>query len=491
MPAAQARARDLTWPLMATLAAAAAVVPLWCSELLPFQDAPQHLAAIRVLADHRDPALGFERWFEIDLRRLQYLGFYLPAAALAKLVGPDAACRLLLSAVALALPAAFSIFLGALGRDRRLAVLAPAVFHTAPLYLGFFNFVASVPPAIAVAGAIELELRAPSKRRALLAALGGALLLWMHPSALAFALAASAVLALTSGQPLRRMARSLAPLVPAGALLAAWAVNAAATRDAGQPASSPRWLPWSERALDVLRFGNVLAGHADEVAVAALAAVFAMLVVVPGRAPERWWRVPLLLGLSLAACMLSPYQVGYVGFIGLRALPFVALLAIAAPPIAGGRAAGALLAAAVAVQALWAGALVRAYRAFDREAQPAALLQVLTEVPPGSRLVAFIPRGASAVIQFQPYLHFGAYAQVQRGGRVRYNFAEQPWTPVRFRRGSEPWPSPRGWETSGVPPDPRAYDGEDYALVKDGQAPPPAPFALAARAGRWSLYARR
>ncbi len=143
-------AADLAWPLLVAAASLAMAAPLWSSALLPFQDAPQHLAAIRVLADYRSPGFGFARWFEIDLLRLQYLGFYLPAAALAKLFGPDAACRIVLSLILLAFPASLSALLAAFGRDRRLAVFAPAVFHSMPTYMGFFNFVESVPAAIAV-----------------------------------------------------------------------------------------------------------------------------------------------------------------------------------------------------------------------------------------------------------------------------------------------------------------------------------------------------
>ena len=103
-PASTIQAEAAPWPLLAAAAATAAIAPLWISELLPFQDAPQHLAAIRVLADYHAPGLQFEKWFEIDLNRLQYLGFYLPAAALSRLVGPDAACRICLSVIALVLP---------------------------------------------------------------------------------------------------------------------------------------------------------------------------------------------------------------------------------------------------------------------------------------------------------------------------------------------------------------------------------------------------
>ena len=160
--------RRLAWPALIALTAVAAAVPLWSSTFLPFQDAPQHLAAVRVLADYADRTFAFQRWFTVDLQRSQYLGFYLPAAALAKVVGPQAACRILLTLLALALPAASWLLLRSFGRDGRLAIFAPAAFHTVPLYMGFFNFVASVPVAIAAVALIERELRAPARPRTVL-----------------------------------------------------------------------------------------------------------------------------------------------------------------------------------------------------------------------------------------------------------------------------------------------------------------------------------
>jgi len=158
LPRPAALSQELVWPLLVALATAAAIVPLWVSELLPYQDAPQHVAAVRVLADYHTPGLRFDHWFQIDLGRLQYLGFYLPAAALAKVTGADAAVRLMLSLIAVATSAAFWMFLGAFGRDRRLAVFAPAVFHTTSLYMGFFNFVESIPLALVVVALVEREL---------------------------------------------------------------------------------------------------------------------------------------------------------------------------------------------------------------------------------------------------------------------------------------------------------------------------------------------
>src|SRR5438105_15550854 len=107
VPRPEAVPQDLVWPLLVALATAAAIAPFWASELLPYQDAPQHIAAVRVLADYHSPGFAFDRWFELDLGRLQYLGFYLPAAAIAKVTGPDAAVRIMLSLIAIATQAAF------------------------------------------------------------------------------------------------------------------------------------------------------------------------------------------------------------------------------------------------------------------------------------------------------------------------------------------------------------------------------------------------
>lgn len=492
IPRPSVAAHELVWPLLVALATAAAIAPFWASELLPYQDAPEHIAAVRVLADYHTPGFAFEKWFELDLGRLQYLGFYLPAAALAKLTGPVAAVKLMLSLIAIATVAAFSMFLGTFGRDRRLAVLAPAVLHSTPLYLGFFNFVESIPVALAVVALSERELRGPSLRRSIVLGISAAALLWLHPSALAFALCAACVLALTSGEPRRAMARALSPFLPALLLLAVWAFQALANRDGpGAIArTSPHWMGLKQQVLELLRFGNVLAGLWDEAFVLALSAlVIAAVAVGPRPRIARGWRLPLLVGLTLAAYMIAPFDMGYMGYIHTRALPFLALLAIASLSIAPGRKTGAILAVAVALQVAYQARLAASYRAFDREAQVTELHQTLRAAEPGKRLIALLGWTQSRVVQFQAYLHFASYYQVFRGGRARYNFAETPWTPIRFRKGSEPVSLPRSWEVRPLELDvARAVSDEDYILTYD-PGPPPEGFELVTRAGRWSLYA--
>src|SRR5207249_1451632 len=122
--------------------------------------------------------------------------------------------------------------------------------------------------------------------------------------------------------------------------------------------------------------------------------------------------------LTLAAYMVAPFDMGYMGYIHTRALPYLALLVIASPSVAPGRKTGAILAAAVALQLVYQAQLAASYRAFDREAQIQELHQVLNAAAPGKRLIALLDRTKSKVVQFQAYLHFAAYYEVFRGGRA-------------------------------------------------------------------------
>jgi len=487
-------ATALAWPALCACAAIAALVPVWAGTFLPYQDAPQHLAAIRVLADYHASPFAFDKWFEIDLARSQYLGFYLPAALLSRFVGPETACRIVLSAIALALPAVFWMLLRSFDRDARLAVFSPALFHTAPLYLGFFNFVASVPAMIFVVALAERELRSPRAARGIILAVAAAALLYLHPSALALALGAAVFLAATSGLGLRRAIRAGAPFLPALALLGAWMTRALLAQTPGTgSAPGPHWQPLRERALDLPRFGNVLAGHADEAFVAGLLLLWvAAASVSGGRRMERWWRLPLLAAGLGAAYFAVPESFGAAGSMHLRALPLLVALVLASPLLAPSRAVSALLAAAVALQIAYDARLAAIYRAFAEEAEGAQLERVLQQADPGKRLLSLVQDRQSHLVQFQAYQHFGMYYEVERGGRARRNFAELPWTPVRFRADVPVVPLPPGFEEH-----PEQFEAqregsdEDYVLVRGSLPEPGPPFALKARAGRWSLYEAR
>ena len=499
------RIRKLAWPTLAAVAGIAAVVPLWCSHFLPFQDAPQHVAAIAALADYGRAAAETRPWFEIDFLHAQYTGFYFPAVLLARAFGPDVAIRILLSIVALLLPAVSWMLLGSFERDRRLAIFAPALFHTAPLYIGVYHFVAAVPVALAAVALAERELRSPRLVRAAALACVGVLLFYLHVSALTLAVGAAGLLAVTSGKSVSRMVRALSPLAPAVACLAFFVLRAPPSAPVAAilpGAQKPSWQSPLEQLHDLGRFANVLPGRVDEVFVAALLVIWIALVRQPGKPRiERWWRLPLLAGAVFAVYLALPVSVGYIAYIHLRAVPFLVALVIDSALIARTRRSAALFATVALLQVGYTAQLVSSYRAFDAEASPRQLELVLRAAEPGRRLLALMLHRKSNVVHFEPYLHFGLYYELERGGRARFNFGELPWMPLRFRRDIPAQRLPLHWEFYPGQFDwSRARADADYVLVRtpDPQGegadnPEPGPeFAagwdLKARAGRWELF---
>lgn len=492
------------WPTAALLAGVAAAVPLWCSRFLPYQDAPQHLAAVTVLAGRGLAADASRRFFQIDFANAQYSGVYLAAASLARIVGPDTAIRLLLSAVALLLPLAAWMLLGSFGRDRRLAVFAPVLFQTVPLFIGLYNFVAAVPVAIIAVALAERQLQRPSLARAFLLAAVSFLLLHLHPSGFVVALAAAAVLAWTRRN---RPAFVLLPFGPALLQLASWTVHGPRPEGPRFLQARATWQPLWLQINDLLRFGNVFPGRVDEVFVFLVVAAF--VAVVAQRAPPpreaRAYRMPLLAVGVLAAYLVAPQHLGYVAYIHLRAIPFVFLFALASPLTARTRRTAGLLAAVTGLQILYAPYVADRYRRFDREVDAPRLERVLSAAAPGQRLVSLVLDRKSQVVHFEPYLHFGLYYEVLRGGRARFNFGELPWMPVRFREDVSPaQPYPVRWEFDVGSFDWRkALPDADYILVRtpdpspeadawDGPEPGPefaAGWQLKERAGRWEVFA--
>jgi hypothetical protein len=287
------------------------------------------------------------------------------------------------------------------------------------------------------------------------------------------------------------MARALLPYLPSFLLLCAWAQSAVTGRDGMALAHTPpRWLPFDTRLRDLVEFGDVLRSGSDEMFVTWMLGLFLALAILGGVPLRKGaWRLPALALICLALYFAAPFDFGYMGWIAHRALPFAAILAVASPGLASRRATSGILGAAVALQLAYFVKLSVAYRAFDREAQVAELRELLQEATPGRALAAQIWDQESRVFRYRPYMHFGAYYEILRGGRSVYNFAETPWPPIRFRPGTQPAQMPIGWEWQPGAMDLEALARtENYLLIRGPGPPPPKSWRLVGRAGRWSLH---
>jgi hypothetical protein len=501
------------------------VWPLLYTRYAPLQDLPQHLAAIRILHDFHDPALRFERFFELDLARTQYLAYYLAADLLAYLMPVERANELLVMASLVATPYALRSLLVALGKDGRMALLAFPLAYNAHLLLGFFNFVAAIPLWLWGTALAVKELRAPRIGRALgLAALS---LVCFYTHVVPFGLLSLGVALVSLTTDVRCLARRLAPLLPSALAALLWlskspAGQATLTAASGSgprrieltpPAAAleqlPRWLldvlagdggrdvlfGWTAVVLFVLALGGF------ELASRSLARRAPSALPEDTRelpdAPDalmrsvrrRLWTLPLL---CAALYFALPTGYDWIWPIAPRFPLLCALsLLIVLPEV---RALPRVpLVAAVVLSALSFHHVGYAFTHFERE-EVGDFDQALEHIPAGQRVVGLIFERGSRHVSFSPFIHFVAYYQARKGGAVMFSFADFAQSPLRFREDHRPPRVPPRWEwlPNRVRPS-TDLDFYDYALVRGGPgaiARRDSGFVARYRGQRWSVFAR-
>ena len=486
---AAARAHAL-WEGVFCVLAAACVFPLLYVRYPPIQDLPQHLAAVRVLHDFRDPGLGFAAFYELDLWRTQYLAYYLAAHLLSYVVGVEPACKLLIAASLIATPYAARSLLQALGKDGRLALLTLPLAYNAHLVLGFLNFIAAIPLSLY---AVALAVR-QRRQHTLARAVGLAILaiVCFYTHVVPFALLVLGVGLVALGRDLRSTGRALLPLVPSALAALLWlrhspAGNAtldAARGDADGPTpyhqpyaialqETPRWLT------DVLRDGtgrDLLLGWTLLIGLLLLLAAVGLALrwkraEPPPAMPDLLARslarrLALLPPLCAALYFLLPSSYDWIWPINAR-FPLLALIfmIIVLPGPRGPLRLG-LLSAVSLVAALSFAEIATAFRKFERE-EVGELEQALAAIPPGQKVAGLVWQRSSRYVKFSPFIHAVAWYQAKKGGAVMFTFADFPQSPFKFRSSNRPPRVPARWEWEPARVDPlRELEWFDYVLTR-------------------------
>ncbi len=503
--------------------------PLWVVRHTPIQDLPQHVAAVRVIADFGRPEYRFAEYFELTLGRTQYLSVYLLAAAFAKLLGPLVATKLVLTLSWVATPPLLGRLLAALRMDRWLALLCLPLLFNAHVILGFVNFVAAIPLMLwGLALAVE-ERDQPRRRRRLGLAL--VMLLCFYTHVIPFGLLALGALLLAGGRKtlfLERLACFAPSLVaalfwmfssPAGMVVVELSGLSAQTsptphRYASVTEALRAWPDWMI---------DVLPGAADDERWAAWLLVMTTLGMVSALRPRADCDGPLssapvdrltqlqggpgshrpsafpryvigsLVPVSVLLFFVLPTAYGFVWPISQRFPILAAILAIvlvARAPVALGRL-GAV--AAVVLALVGAREQTDAFVRFERQAY-AGFEAILSRIPLGSRVAGLIFDRNSPEVRFTPLLHAVAWVQVDRGGAVMFTFADFPQSPFHFRADNRPPRVGARWEWSPqmVIPD-HELQYYDYVLVRGSRRTmgTSTRFQLVESQGPWSLYQQR
>jgi hypothetical protein len=481
-------------------------LPLWAAGYLPIEDLPQHLAAIRVLHSYHDPAFGFERYFELELFRTQYLAYYLLGDWLAYFIDLELGNRLLIIACVVATPYALRYLLKTLGRPEWLALFALPLAYNAHLILGFVTFLMAIPAALWGLGLVARQRSVPSAWRPPLLAAVALFCFLSHVVPFAFLLLGCGLLALGS-KPLVSV-RLLAPLLPSMAAAALWLAESPAGRatwtaahgGGGNAGPQPIYQPAAQALRDLPNWlSDTFQGEDDAHVLAGSALVLALTLLLGLLAALYRWREPRAPGAYLflrllplaplaALCyFIAPSAYDWIWPIAQR-FPLLALIfaipLLPAPP----RAAALVLTCALLALSWQSQALVtRAFAAFDQQ-EVGEFDAALATIPNGKRVLGLIYARGSSFVKLSPFIHFVAYYQARKGGAVMFTFADFPQSPFRFRESNRPPRVPPRWEW--LPQHVRADDMQwyEYVLVRGGQIPCREPCQQLFGAGMWAVY---
>ena len=421
--------RDPWFLRLAVAGGLVAAAPFWTSRFLPFLDLPQHLALATVLRHHGDPAWNLAPYFEAQWGEFTpYWTHYLLWHALGALVGLEAAVRIHLTLYAVALPLAAGELCAALGRPRRLGLLALPLAANTNLYLGFVAYV-TAGVLLLLALALLLRQRAsPRAGRGLLLALVATVLFFTHVQVFTFLLLAAALLC-------RRQWRAWVPVaLVAAALLVPWVYLSTTTRpgadryfpDLDHPRA--RFVPPAELVTGLpAAMAGAFQDGSDRWLLLAWAAVLAAALAAARHVPEDRREVWILPGLALACYVLLPFSIQGQWNVNQRFAWLLALFLVATPRAAPRWLAPAALGLAVAAAANGGWHHVR----FDREA--GGFDRALAALPRGGRVMGLIFDQRGQVVETWPYLHFEQYAVVHNGGLASHSFAQNAPLPVRQR----------------------------------------------------------
>jgi hypothetical protein len=415
--------------------------------VLPLQDAPDHLAMLRVreLVLAGDPALG--RLYEARPLSPAYGAFYAFAEALRPGLSLEAALRLWLLATAGLWIAGLHALLATSERGR------PYVFLAAPLvfgnifYLGFLNLL-PVYPLAALGLGVMLRRPRGALRVPILAAISIAtLLLHLIGFALWLALAAPLAAVLEPGTRKEKLLAALPPL--AGIPLVPLVLHGAPVAlEAQGGVLGFRWLWPSDKARLLLESFLPVRG------VTALATVIALIAAVllvrrereRGVAlratPEDRGRAGDVLAVAalvaLGAAVLAPFARGAVSYLDVRFVPLVLLLALAAasrllPATRAVRAGTAALALVLYAGTAWA------FADFVRRAAP--VRELTASAPPGSRLLPLIVTRRPRALAVDACLKLSGYLALDRGWVHPYltklGAGEMPLEPIARLRAPD------------------------------------------------------
>jgi hypothetical protein len=472
--------------------------PAWIVKHPPLQDLPFHLATIRIIRSFHDPAFGFDQEFFLALGRTQYVVYYVLAALLSTVVGLTVANVVLVSTYLGGTVLALRDLLRALGKDERLCIFVVPMLVNVLFIYGLLQFLFGIPVMLWALAVAVRHFEKPTWKTTLLLAVLALVVFYSH--VFPFGIFVIGFVAMFPWGTPRRWLRALLPTLPAMAVVVWWVVFTEAGRlvfgAAADNGADPHEAPDAAISMIPIWLTNVFVDHTDEVLVIA----FIVLVLLAlglsqgdrdtGKPVAR--RYVLLPILCVVLYFVLPDGHGYIWLIAQR---FPLLFVITMIPLlrmpTGGRGV-AVSAVSLGLAAACTVNTCRHFIEFERN-EVGDIDGAVAAMEPRSKVCALIYDRGSVLMQNSPFLHYGSYYQVEKGGVVEFTYAGYAHWPVDFLPGH--YPPPGGparlrWEwTPEFVPINQIYPYYDYVLTRGpGFRPPPGTYHVKWNDVHWTVW---
>jgi len=472
--------------------------PAWIVKHPPLQDLPFHLATIRIIKSFHDPAFGFDHDFVLTLGRTQYVVYYLLAALFSTVLGLIAANVVLVSVYLGGTVLALRDLLRALGKDERLCLFVVPVLINILFVYGLLQFLFGIPVMLWALATAVRHFEQPTRKTTGLLAVLALVLFYSH--IFPFGIFVLGFVAMFPWEHPRRWVRAIAPTVPAIAVVLWWLafteagrlVFGAATDNGKDPHKSP-----DAAILDLPNWlTNVFRDNTDEYTLIAL--VLLVLLTLGLSLGERERSKPVarrFVALPILCVLLYFVLPEGHGYIWLIAQRFPLLFVITSIPLLrmpSGQRGALVLVLSLMLAGVSTVNTCRHFIAFE-QTEVGDIDDAIAAMEPRKKVCALIYDRGSSVMSNQPFLHFGSYYQVAKGGVVEFTYAGYAHWPVDFKQGHYPPPGRSArlrWEwTPEQVPMSEILPYYDYVLTRGpGFHPPGDTYTVKFRNQHWTVW---
>jgi hypothetical protein len=490
-----------TWFYVAVAVVASA--PAWIVKYPPMQDLPFHLATIRVIHDFHNSDFGFDQNYILTLGRTQYAVYYLIGSALAYVLGVVKANVVLMSVYLGGTVLALRDLLRALGKDERLCLFVVPLLANVMFMFGLLPFLLGIPIMFWALATAARHFEKPTIERGVLLCILTLALFYSHifPFGI-FGLGFAAMF--PWGKP-GRWLKAAAPALPALLVLTWWTFFTEAgrlSRGAMTDNTHDPRMPIDQAINDAHSwFTNIFSDTSSDTILIALLVVALLATGLAQGERDRAKPFARAYVLLPIACVFfyftSPLQHNYIWLIAQRFPILFAMTGIPLLRMPSGARGWMATAAALAVAGASIVTTCKHFVQFQLE-EVGDIDGAIEAMAPNKKVCALIYDRGSRITnnRFVPFMHFGSYYQVHKGGVVMFTYAGYAHWPIDFKPGK--YPPPGGparqrweWTPESVPVQGEIYPYYDYVLTRGaGFHPPPGTYRKKWSGDRWTVWER-